>query len=238
MSLTTSGLDTCATLSFARTQKLNIGYSNRLIRMCANEEIEKKIKKIRIFNELLIAIGKNKIIFKGMDDKKHYTLKVMKEKILDFHETVEGKEKKYAQIAKFDPKNLSEVIVNTLREELPNILKEIDTEDPKHAKAGVLVIPEGESLWEHIKKMGQIQRKEMKIEKEKSEDVMKDLVVPMKDLQNYNFKIAYSLKEGEELGGLLYRINGRYFLVELDDFEMLMNKMANKIFEKSKILRN
>jgi len=32
--------------------------------MFANKEVENKLKKIRIFNELLLAFGRNKIIFK------------------------------------------------------------------------------------------------------------------------------------------------------------------------------
>lgn len=68
----------------------------------------------------------------------------------------------------------------------------------------------------------------MMIEESKLMDVM-DLIVPMKDLQNYDFKVAYLSKEGEE--SFLYRINGKYFLVKLDDLDVLIKK----IFEKSKM---
>jgi len=60
--------------------------------MFANKEVENKIKKIRIFNELLLAFGRNKIIFKEPKDEKHYTLKFLEEGMLDVHETIEGKE--------------------------------------------------------------------------------------------------------------------------------------------------
>ena len=195
--------------------------------MRANKEVEKEIKKIRIFDELLIAIGRNKIIFKGTDDTKHYTLKFLKERILDVHETIEGKEKKYPRTEKFDLENLSEVIRKTLREELPNVLKEIDIGDPKYMDAEVLIIPKEEVLWERMKKIGQIKRKEMKIGKSKFEDAMKDLVVPMKDLQDYDFKVAYVLKEGE-ISGSLYRTNGKYFFIKLDDWEALTEKLNEK----------
>ena len=66
----------------------------------------------------------------------------------------------------------------------------------------------------------------------KLQDVMKDLIfIPMKDLQKYDFKVAYLLKEGKE-SAFLYRINGKYFLVKLVDLEALIKK----ILEKSKTL--
>jgi len=201
--------------------------------MFANKEVEKKIKKIRIFNELLLAFGRNKIIFKQLDDEKHYTMKFLKEGILDVHETIEGKEKRYPRTENFDLKKLSEKIKETLREELPNILREIDIGDPKYTNVEVLIIPKEGALQERVQKATKIKRKEMMIEKSKLEDAMEDLILPMKDLQNYDFKVAFLLREGEELN-LLYRIKGKYFLITLDNLEKLMNK----IFEKSKILRN
>ena len=184
--------------------------------MHTNKEVEKKIKKLRIFDELLLAFGRNKIIFKQPHDEKHYTLKFL-EGILDVHETIEGREK-------FDLKKFSEVI-----EELPHILKEIDISDPKYMNVEVLILPKKEMSRELVQKVTTIKRKEMMIEESKLMDVMKDLIVPMKDLQNYDFKAAYLLKEGEESS--LYRINGKYFLIKLDDLDALIKK----IFEKSKV---
>ena len=199
--------------------------------MPSNNELE---KKIRIFNELLLAGGRNKIIFKALDSEKHYTLKVLKEGILDVHETIEGRKKfdeKYPieKRKKVNLEKLSEVTKETLREELPNILKEIAIDDPKCMDAEVLIIPKEEVLWERMKKIGQIKRKEMKIEESKFEDAMKDLVVPMKDLQDYDFKVAWVLEQGE-ISGSLHRVDGKYFLVKLDDWEAL----SEKINEKSK----
>jgi len=201
--------------------------------MYTNKEVEKKIKKLRIFDELLLAFGRNKIIFKQPHDEKHYTMKFL-EGILDVHETIEGREEfdeKYPTEGreKFDLKKFSEVIIETLREELPYILKEIDMSDPKYMNVEVLILPKKERSRELVQKVTTIKRKEMMIEESKLVDVMKDLVVPMKDLQNCDFKAAYLLKEGEE--SFLYRINGKYFLIKLDDLDAL-NK---KIFEKSKM---
>ena len=203
--------------------------------MHANKEVEKKIKKVKLFNELLLIGGSNKLIFKAPDDdEKHYTLRVSKEGILDVHETIEGKEKfdeKYPvqERKKFDLEKLYEVIKKTLIEELPDILKEIDISDPKYMDAQVVVIPKDEVLWERLKKASQIKRKEMKIGESGFEDAMKDFVVPMKDLQNYDFKLAFVLEQ-DEISGSLYRVEGKYFLVQMNDWEVL----SEKINEKSK----
>lgn len=40
--------------------------------MHANKEVEKEIKKVRLFDELLLIGGRNKLIFKAPDDEKHF----------------------------------------------------------------------------------------------------------------------------------------------------------------------
>jgi len=93
--------------------------------------------------------------------------------------------------------------------------------------AQVVVIPKDEVLWERLKKTSQIKRKEMKIGESEFEDVMKDLVVPMKDLQDYDFKVAFVLEQGE-ISGFLLRRNGKHFLVTLDDLKVLTEKLEEK----------
>lgn len=183
----------------------------------------KKIKKLRIFDELLIAFGIHKIIFKGTDDIKHYTLKFSKEGILDIHETMEGKEKKYPRTEKLDLKKFSEAIKETFERELARILEEIDISNPKYKNTEVFIFPKSEAFEEAT----QVKRKEIMIEKSKLKDMMKDLIVPMKDLQKYDLKVACLLEEGEECA-FLYRINGKYFLAKLDDLEALMKKIVEK----------
>ena len=189
------------------------------------KEVEKKIKKVRIFRELLLAFGRNKIIFKEKDDTKHFTLKFLKEGILDIHETIEGKEKKYPRTEKFDLKKLSEILKETLREELPGILQEIDISDPKYKRVKAFIFPQREDF----KRATQRKKREIRIGKNELVQLMKDNFVPMKDLQNYDFKTACLLKEGE-ISALLYRIHGKYFHIKLDDMEALIKK----IIEESK----
>ena len=195
--------------------------------MDAKGETEKKIKKLRILDELLLAFGRDKMIFKRMDDVKHFTLKFLKEGILDVHKTMEGRKKTHIPLEKIDLKKFCEAIIETFEKELVHILKEIDISDPKYRNIRVFIFPKKEEF----EKVTEVKRKEIIIEKSKLEDMMEDLIfVPMKDLQNYDFKTAYLLKEGEEEYAFLYRIRGKYFLVKLNDLEELMKK----IFEKSK----
>ena len=190
-------------------------------------EVDKKIKKLRIFDELLLAFGRRKMILKRTDDSKHLTMSFLKEGILDVHETMEGREKKYVPLEKLDLRKFSEAIIETFERELPHILKEIDISDPEYRNIEVFIFPKKEEF----EKATEVKRKEIIIDKSKLKDVMKDLIfVPVKDLQKYDFKVAYLLKESEEESAFLYRINGKYFLVKLDDLEALMRK----ILEKSK----
>ena len=191
-------------------------------------ELLKKIKRIKILGEFLIALGRHKIIFKQPYDKKHYTLNFLQAGILDIHETIEGKEKKYPRTEKFDLKKLSETIKETLREELPNILKEIDVGDPKYRHIKVFILPEREVF----EKATERKRKEIQIKINRLYEQMKNNFVPMKDLRDYDFKMAFLLEGGK--GHVLYRRDRKYFLLKLDDLEMLMNKIS----EKSRILRD
>ena len=129
--------------------------------MYAKGEIEKKIKKLRIFDELLLAFGRDKMIFKRTDDVKHLTLKFLKEGILDVHETMEGREKRYTPLEKFDLKKFSEAIIETFEREFPHILKEIDICDPKYSNIEVFIFPKKEAF----EKATKVKRKEIIIEK-------------------------------------------------------------------------
>lgn len=224
-----------------RAQKLNTSYSYRLVGMHEKKELEKEIKKLRIFDEFLLAFGGDKVIFKEIDDVKHLTLLFLKEGILDIHETLEGKQRfneKYPIEGRerYDLEKLSKMIIETLRDELPNISKEIDIGDPKYMNAQVVVIPKGEVLLERLKEASQIKHKQLKISESEFEDAMRDLVVFMKDLQNYDFKMAYVLKD-DEIFGSLHRVGGKYFLVRMDDWEALTDKI-NKKFRTCALTEN
>ena len=194
-----------------------------------NKEVERKIKRIKILDELLLAFGRDKIIFKQMDDAKHLTLSFLKEGILDVHETIEGREKRHIPLERLDVKKFAGIKKALIAEVIHN-LKEIDISDPKYMEAEVLVI-EKEALRGRVQKVTKIKRKEMVIEESKLKDMMKDLILPIKDLQNYDFRYGWLLKESEP-SGLLYRIKGKYFLIELSDLEALIKK----VFEKYKAL--
>ena len=189
-------------------------------------ELDKKIKKLRIFDELLLAFGRHKMMIKRMNDVKHLTLNFLKGGILDVHETMEGREKRYTPLEKLDLNKLSEATIETFEKELLHILKEVDIRDPSYRNIEAVIFPKREAF----EKATVVKRKEMMIRKNKLKDVMKHLIfVPMKDLQNCDFKVAYLLKEGKEFA-LLYRIKGRFFLIKWSDLE----SMFQKIFEISK----
>ena len=53
----------------------------------------RKLKRIKILDQFLMFFGRDKIGFKFLDDEAHLTLKFLKEGLLDFHQTIEGREK-------------------------------------------------------------------------------------------------------------------------------------------------
>ena len=196
--------------------------------MSANKEVEGKIKRIKLFDKLLLAFGRDKIVFKEMDDVTHLTLRFLKEGILDVHETLEGTEKTHIPLERLDLKKFAG-FKNALIKEVLHNLEEIDISEPKYKNARVVII-EKEALRERMLKATKIKRKDMIVEESILEDLMKDLILPIEDLQDYDFKVGYLSKE-EELG-LLFRIKGKYFLIDFNELEALIKKL----FEKHKTL--
>jgi hypothetical protein len=190
----------------------------------------KKLKRIKILDEFLMFFGKNKIGFKFPEDKEHFTIKFLTEGMVDFHETIEGKEKKYPRTGKLNLRKFAETFRETLYKELPKILEEIDINDPKYESVNVIICPTKETTRRAIESI-EVRKKEIKIEKNKFYDMVSS--VPMKDLPNYDFQVAFWVKEGDEY--TLYRIEGKYFVLKANDFMALLDK----ILEKSNIqLRN
>ena len=195
--------------------------------MCVHKEIEKKIKRIKIFNELLFALGKSKIIFKETSDVRHLTLSFLKEGILDIHETIEGREKKHIPLEKLELRKFTGY-KETLIKEIIHNLKEIDITDPKYVDGQVFVIQEKKAMQERVQKITKVKRREIVFEENRLVNAMKDLFIPVKDLQNCDFKTGFLLKENEE-NGLLFRIESKYLFIGFNDLEALIKKIFEKL---------
>lgn len=168
--------------------------------------------------------GRNKIGFKFLEDEEHFTMKFLSEGIIDFHETVEGKVKKYPRAGKLDIKVLAETLRETFERELPKILKEIDITDPKYENVEVIVCPKKEAIKKAIEPI-EVKKRKITIGKNKIYDML--LSVPMRKLPDYDFQVAFWGSEGEERA--TYRIDGRYFVLKIDDFTELFNKIIGKL---------
>lgn len=190
--------------------------------MCAHKESEKKIRRIKIVDEILLALGRGKIIFKETSDARHITLSFLKEGILDIHETIEGREKKHIPLEKLELRKFAGYKETLIKEILHN-LKEIDITDPKYVDGQVFVIQEKKAMQERVQKIMKTKRREIVFEENKLMDVMKDLFIPIKDLQDYDFKTGFLLKEDEE-HGLLFRVESKYLFISFNDLEALIKK--------------
>ena len=59
-------------------------------------DIFDNVKRLKVFEKILVAFGKNKIIFKDLEKPdEHQTVKITSDGIFDVHYTKEGKQKKY-----------------------------------------------------------------------------------------------------------------------------------------------
>lgn len=187
----------------------------------------RKMKRIKILDALLIAFANNKLVFKSLDEAKHFTMLFLKDGILDFHETFEGKEKRYGLAKEFNVKDFIKPIkefIERLRVELPKIVKKIDISDSKFDNIEVSIIK-----MDSLEKNYKIKGKKITIDKNNVKNIM--FTVPMKDLKEYDFEIA--LLTIEEKGYYLRKRDGRYILLAIDDFNKLLYGMYQKFFFKN-----
>ena len=148
----------------------------------------------------------------------------MPEGIVDLHETIEGREKKYPKKARLNVKRLAETMRETLERELPKILKEIDIDDPRYESVEVIICPKKEAIKKAIEPI-EVKRRKITVDESKFYDMFSR--VRMKDLPDYDFQVAFWGKEGEEHA--LYRINGRYFILKVDDFAKLFDEIFKNL---------
>ena len=195
-----------------------------------NEHLE-KIKRLKFLNDFLIFFGRDKIGFKELTEKKHYTFKFLEKEILDIHETLEGKEydtiegreKKYKSLAKVDLKRFAELMKKSLME-FKTILKEIDINDPKFRNIEVYLIPKKENL----QKVVEVKKKTIVI---KEEIMEKPISVSMKNLIDYDFQLALFSLENKEY--CLFQIDGKYFLLNVDDYKNWIENILTFFSAKS-----
>jgi len=183
----------------------------------------KKLKGLKILNFLLF-FARSKIGFKFLEDKEHFTIKFLPEGIIDIHQTIEGKEKRYPKAWKFNMKELVDTIKETYEQELPKILKEIDITDPKYEDVEVFVMPEKEVIRKTIEPF-KVKKRKITIDGNNFNDLFS--IAFMRDLPNYDFQVAFWGEESEEQA--LYRVDGRYFVLKIEDFTKLLDKMREKL---------
>jgi hypothetical protein len=197
----------------------------------SKREIEKakKLKGIKIL-DFLMFFGEDKIGFKFLEDKEHFTIKFLPDGIVDLHETIEGKEKKYPKTARLNLKRFMEMWRETPERELPKILKEIDIGNSEHENVEVIALPRKENMKKAIEQI-EVKKKKIAINGNKFYDMFS--YMRMKDLRDHDFQVAFWEKEGEQFA--LYRIDGRYFVLKVGDFSQLMDVILEKLKLHSEI---
>jgi len=184
------------------------------------DESLKRIKRIWISDDFLIFLAQSKIGFKEPKGMKHYTMKFLRDGIVDFHETVECVEeegKKYPRAERIDLKKFAEA----LEKEVPSLFKEIDISKTQYSNTNVIIVPPKEEL----RKKVQVKHREVKIDLGDLDELA--CSVPMKELSGHDFKVAFFIGDNKRYS--LYRFDGRYYSLQNDE----VMKLLDKILEKS-----
>jgi len=189
--------------------------------MKKEDEHLKKIKRMKILDDFLLFFGKGKIGFKEPKDMKHFTMQFLKDGIMDLHETTEGKEKKHQRVGRLDLKKFAEAIKETFERDLLSVLKEIDMGNPQYQNTNVILIPTREELGKRIK----VKKREIKIDESKFSELTYS--VPMKELQNHDFRVAFWTEDDKICA--LYRIDGKYYSIQVDDFMKLWDRIFKSV---------
>lgn len=103
-------------------------------------------------------------------------------------------------------------------------MKEIDITDPKYEGVEVFVMPKKEAVRNMIEPF-KVKKRKITIDESKFNDILS--IAFMRELPNYDFQVAFWGKEGEEQA--LYRVDGRYFVLKIEDIRKLFDKVREKL---------
>jgi len=182
----------------------------------------KKIKRMKLLGELLIAFSTNKIILKNLNEKNiiHSHFWEIRRNLI-FMKPLKVKKKYYEKGSEYDFKELIKsvkVVRLALLNEFLNRMKEININDPMFKDLKVH-IPNEDAF--------EVKGRNIIIGKNQLEDAVN--IVSMKSLKDYDFKIAFITIEDQE--NILYKIIDRYFLLTFNDFTELMERFNEKLLQ-------
>ncbi len=182
---------------------------------------DKKVKRLKISDWIVIAYGKNKLIFKDPRSKRHLTLKI-DEKGIDIHETEEGEVKKHRPIMQKGTKEFEE----ELQKQLTAIIKEarVNINDPR-LTGYVLAIPpadENERYQKMLVHKGRDAILPKDVLEREGEQIINDYIsVRLQDAMNVDFTKSYVFDESGRFVGGLVKV-GR-------DCYLITNKMLERL---------
>jgi len=192
-------------------------------------DVDKDIKRLKIVDELVMAIGSNKLVFKKPGQKHHVTVKITPDNILDIHKTYEGKRKRHKSLANID---LNQIEIKAV-EELETILNlakeaEVDFKDPTFQNYWIMLEPKEDKIFEKagIRKGRDLIIDEGKLNNEELKKKFK--TVPFIEAPKHEFKSARVFTKENRFIGNLSKIKGRYYFLTIEFAKELMRVLGIK----------
>ncbi len=196
------------------------------------EDIFENIKRIKIFEKILIAFSNNKIVLKDLEKPdEHQTLKFRDDGIIDSHSTKEGARKEYQSQAKINlidaVKELvtnPEILENGLKE-MVNSLKPVNFDEKEYSHLKIVPV----KTEEEFRSIAERKNRDVIIPIEKiTEFDVNSLLIPWNEAKGkiHGHGMVF---DKESPIGFLQEINGSFFYMSLDNIH---NSSIAKLIEK------
>ena len=199
------------------------------------DDIFENAKKIKAFKKLFLAIGNKKFIIKDLEKPdEHHTILFTDDGMVDIHKTVEGSDKKYESLGKFDMlKTVKEIvakpeIMSNALEELVKGLKEVNFDESEFSHLSVGIMPSKEEL----SKLATRKKNKVEIPLEAAKEFdFRRLVIPWNKAKN-KVKDSSVVYDKDNPVGFIFTIQGKSFYMSVDAFNnsaisKLMHRMTH-----------
>ncbi len=189
------------------------------------------LKKLKVFDEFIMALGKDKIVFKDLNNPtEHHTMQFRNDGTLDIHKKKEGVIPEYESLAKINLEGIVKEIQKNpnfeqnFLSELLGMLKEVDFTEDEFSNYLVANIMTTDEVQKFVEKKG----RKYNIPVESIKKLNNNDIFTWKDAKNKIKSNASVFVNGEQIGSI-FKINGKFYLFNLKFIEnTLLAELLNR----------